>query len=126
HGGFYPDYQTRVVRRGHGRWQDREVHAHITVPGRVGTLRHALIHFDIPAVSKPLRNLDRYTRYEAQVLSRVGRTFRWHDLTLRPIGVLLYRYVWLQGFRDGWRGLIMAVYWATYVFFVRAKLWEVG
>ena len=124
HGGIYPDYQTRLIRRDKGRWQEREVHAHITVPGDVGTLRHDLLHYDIPSISKPLGNLDRYTRYEADELKKKGKTFRWHQLLVRPCGAFLYRYLWLQGFRDGWRGLIICAYWGMYVFLTRAKLWE--
>jgi glycosyltransferase involved in cell wall biosynthesis len=123
-GGMYPDYQTRVVRRDVARWQDREVHAHIQVPGRVVTLTADLVHADIVSLSKPLRTLDRYTRYEADELRNKGARFRWHHLLVRPAGVFLYRYVRRGGFRDGWRGLILAVYWAVYVFFARAKLWE--
>ena len=100
------------------------MHAHIVVPGDVGTLTHELIHFDVLSISKPLRNLDRYTRYEADELKKNGVRFRWHQMLLRPPAAFLYRYIWLQGFRDGWRGLILAVYWSVYVFFTRAKLWE--
>ena len=101
-----------------------EVHAHIEVPGQVATLKSDLLHYDIPAIAKPLGNLDRYTRYEADELKKHGRAFRWHHLLLRPLGAFLYRYLWLQGFRDGWRGLIICGYWGAYVFFTRAKLWE--
>jgi glycosyltransferase involved in cell wall biosynthesis len=124
HGGTYPDYQTRVIRRDLARWQDREVHAHIQVSGRVETLTADLIHTDVISLAKPLRTLDRYTRYEADELRKKGGRFRWHNLLVRPAGVFAYRYIRLGGFRDGWRGLILAVYWAVYVFFVRAKLWE--
>jgi glycosyltransferase involved in cell wall biosynthesis len=123
-GGTYPDYQVRLVRRDLARWREREVHAHITVAGDVGTLGSDLLHYDIPVIAKTLRNLDRYTRYEADELKKNGRSFRWHHLLLRPFGAFLYRYLWLQGFRDGWRGLIICGYWGAYVFFTRAKLWE--
>jgi glycosyltransferase involved in cell wall biosynthesis len=124
YGGVYPDPQIRLIRRDQGRWRDREVHAHIVVPGVVGDLRCDLIHHDIPTISKPLRNLDRYTRYEADELRKNGKAFRWHHLLVRPLGAFLHRYFWLQGFRDGWRGLIVCAYWGIYVFMTRAKLWE--
>jgi glycosyltransferase involved in cell wall biosynthesis len=124
HGGVYPDYQIRLLRRDQARWQDREVHAHVRVPGRVETLRRDLLHYDIPHLGKPLGNLDRYTRYEADELRKKGVQFRWHQLLVRPLGVFLHRYLWLQGFRDGWRGLVICAYWSMYVFLTRAKLWE--
>jgi glycosyltransferase involved in cell wall biosynthesis len=124
HGGVYPDYQIRLIRRDRGRWREREVHAHIIVPGKIGTLTHDLHHHDITNLSKTLRKLDRYTRYEADELRKNGKPFRWHDLLLRPCGAFLYRYLWLQGFRDGWRGLIWCAYLGIYSFLTRAKLWE--
>ena len=61
YGGVYPDYQTRLLRRYKARWQEREVHAHVQVPGRIETLPSDLMHYDIPYLAKPLGNLNRYT-----------------------------------------------------------------
>jgi glycosyltransferase involved in cell wall biosynthesis len=124
HGGIYPDYQTRLFRRDYGRWREREVHAHVIVPGEVATLRQDLLHYGMPFLSNQLRNLDRYTRYEADELKKTGRKFRWHGLLLRPWKVFLHRYLGLQGYRDGWRGLIVCAYLGMYEFLSQAKLWE--
>jgi glycosyltransferase involved in cell wall biosynthesis len=124
HGGIYPDYQVRLFRRDQGLWREREVHAHVQVPGAMSVLRHDLLHFGMSHVTRQLRNLDRYTRYEADELKKNGKTFRWHQLLIRPWGAFFYRYLWLQGFRDGWRGLIVCASIGIYVFFTRAKLWE--
>jgi len=124
YGGNFPDYQTRLFRRNQGRWNEREVHAHLVVTGKVQTLQHCILHNNMPHISKELRNLDRYTRYEADELRKQSRGFRWHHLVIRPWAVFLHRYFWLQGFRDGWRGFIYAVHMAMYVFTSRAKLWE--
>ncbi len=109
YGGIYPDYQIRLLRRDSARSRNREVHAHILVLGEVGSLRHDLLHYDVPVIAKPLRNLDRYTRYEADELRKNGKKFRWHHLLLRPCGAFLHRYVWLQGFRDGCAGSSFAL-----------------
>jgi len=124
YGGFYPDYQLRLFRRDSGRWQTREVHAHLQVTGNIGTLQSWLIHHDAPTISRRIANLDRYTRYETDEFYKTGRRFRWHDLILRPWAAFLYRYFYLQGFRDGWRGFVHCVYMGIYVFVSRAKLWE--
>jgi glycosyltransferase involved in cell wall biosynthesis len=124
YGGFYPDYQVRLFRRDFGRWQAREVHAHLEVPGSIGTLQNGLIHHDAPTISRRIANLDRYTRYETDEFLKNGRRFRWHDLILRPWAAFFYRYLYLQGFRDGWRGFVHCAYSGIYVFVSRAKLWE--
>ena len=122
--GIYPDYQTRLFRRDCGRWMDREVHAHVLVPGRVGTLRHHFLHYGMPNISKQLRNLDRYTRYEADEMRKQGMRFHWYRLMIHPWQVFFYRYLWLHGFRDGWRGFIVCSYLGIYDFLSQAKLWE--
>lgn len=124
HAGLYPDYQTRLLRRDAGRWADREVHAHVQVPGRVATLRGHILHHGMPTLSRQVRNLDRYTRYEADELRKQGRRFHWSQLLLRPWLIFAHRYVWQQGFREGWRGLIVCAYLACYDFLAYAKLWE--
>lgn len=122
--GVYPDYQIRLFRRDLAHFGDREVHEYIRVAGSIGTLRCHLLHEGMPAISKQLANLDRYTRYEANELRKRGARFHWHALLLRPWLVFLHRYLWLQGFREGWRGLIVCAYFAMYECMSRAKLWE--
>ena len=124
YGGNFPDYQTRLFRRGKARWNEREVHAHMEVNGNSPTLRHCFLHNNMPHLSKELRNLDRYTRYEADEMRKQSRNFRWHYVVVRPWLVFFHRYVWLQGFRDGWRGFFYSVYTAIYVFLYMAKVWE--
>lgn len=123
--GLYPDYQIRLFRRDMGRWAEREVHAHIKVPGRIGTLNHHILHQGMPKITNQLRNFDRYTRYEADELKKQGKHFHWSRLLLYPWWVFFYRFFFLQGWRNGWRGLIFCVYSGMYIFFMYAKLWEV-
>jgi hypothetical protein len=124
HVGMYPDYQTRLFRRDFGRWAEREVHAHVQVSQKVGVLKHHILHYGAPFLTKQSHNLDRYTRYEADELKKQGKQFRWQKLLIHPCLVFLYRYGWLQGWRNGWRGLLICAYLGVYSFFTYAKLWE--
>ena len=124
HAGIYPDYQTRLFRRDHGSWIEREVHAHVVVSGEVRTLNYHIMHYGMPNISKQIRNLDRYTRYEADELHKQGVRFGWSRLLVRPWLIFLHRYVWLRGFLEGWRGLIVCAYLGIYDFLSQAKLWE--
>lgn len=122
--GIYPDYQTRLFRRDAGRWSDREVHAHVQVPQNVEILHHHILHYGAPFLTRQLRNLDRYTRYEADELKKQGKHFQWQKLLVHPWLVFFYRYAWLQGWRDGWRGLLICSYLGIYSFYSYSKLWE--
>jgi glycosyltransferase involved in cell wall biosynthesis len=122
--GIYPDYQTRLFRRDQGRWIEREVHAHVAVSGEVQTLKNHIMHNGMPNISKQIRNLDRYTRYEADEMRKQGIRFAWSRMTLGPWLIFLHRYVWLKGFLEGWRGLVVCSYFGIYDFLSQAKLWE--
>ncbi|MCL4486530.1 MAG: glycosyltransferase family 2 protein [Chloroflexi bacterium] len=121
---LYPDYQTRLFRRDVGRFEDREVHAHVRVPGRVETLQHHILHYGMTSISKQLINIDRYSRYQADELKKRGKHFHWYDLALRPFAVFAYYYLWKRGFTAGYRGLLISAIDATFDFWSHAKLWE--
>ncbi len=121
----YPDYVTRLFRREEGRFEDKEVHAHLRVSGRVGTLRRHILHEGMPYLSKQLTNLDRYTRYQADELRKRGKHFHWYHLVLRPWVVFAYYFFWKCGFRMGYRGLLIAMIQTSFDFWSHAKLWEI-
>jgi glycosyltransferase involved in cell wall biosynthesis len=121
---IYPDYQTRLFHRDVARFQDKEVHAHVTVPGRVNTLTHHILHFGMTSISKQLGNLNRYSRYQADELHKRGKKFHWSQLLIRPAAIFGYYYFWKRGFTAGYRGLLLASLNMTFDFWTHAKLWE--
>ncbi len=122
---LYPDYQTRLFRRDLARFEDKEVHAHIRVPGQVGTLQHHLLHYGMTSLSKQLMNLDRYSRYQADELKKRGKHFHWYQLVFRPVAIFAYYYFWKRGFTAGYRGLLISAISTTFDFWAHAKLWEI-
>jgi len=125
YGGLYPDWEYRLFRKKYGKWWDREVHSRIVVPGEIGILDTHLIHHGMPNISKQLSNLDRYTRYEADELTKENIKFSFVKWILGPVYIFMRRYFLLQGFRDGWRGLFLAVYASFYIFLSHTKLLEI-
>jgi glycosyltransferase involved in cell wall biosynthesis len=125
YGGLYPDWEYRLFRKKYGKWWDREVHSRIVVSGKIGILDTHLIHHGMPNISKQLSNLDRYTRYEADELKKEDIKFSFVKWILGPVYIFFRRYFLLQGFRDGWRGLFLAVYASFYIFLSHTKLLEI-
>ncbi len=121
---LYPDLQMRLFRRDRGRFEDKEVHAHVFVPGKTEILDHHILHYGMTLISKQLRNIDRYSRYQADELKKRGKRFRWAQLVVRPAAVFGYYYFWKLGFTAGYRGLLVASLTATHDFWAHAKLWE--
>ena len=124
-GGLYPDWEFRLFQKKYGKWCDREVHSRIVVPGEIGILDTSLIHNGMPNISKQLRNLDRYTRYEADELKKRDIKFSYFKWLIGPPYIFFKRYIILQGFRDGVRGFLLAVYASIYLFLSHAKLLEI-
>ena len=124
YGGLYPDWEYRLFRKGKGMWLEKEVHSRIVVPGKTKELSIQIIHNGMPNISKQLGNLNRYTRYEADELKKKNIKFSFMRWILSPPIIFIKKYIIQQGFRDGWRGLFLAVYSAMYVFLSHAKLKE--
>lgn len=122
--GLYPEYHLRLFRRDAGRFEDKEVHAHVQVPGEVRTLQNHILHFGMASLSKQLSNVDRYSGYQAEELRKRGKRFHWTQLAFRPGAIFAYYYFRKRGFVAGYRGLWLAAINATFDFWSHAKLWE--
>jgi glycosyltransferase involved in cell wall biosynthesis len=124
HGGLFPDYQIRLLRRGAGRYNDAALHENLLVEGPIGTLRHPLDHLTEPAVADHFRRLDRYTTLAALETGRRRARVGWADFTFRPLATLFKMYVLKHGFRDGVPGFLICAFAAMHTFLKYAKLWE--
>lgn len=124
HGGLYPDYQVRLLRRGAGRYNDAALHESLLVDGPIGTMRHPLDHETEPTIADHFRRLDRYTTLAARETGRRRHRVGWTDLTVRPAAALLKKYILKQGFRDGVHGFLLSAFAAMHIFLKYAKLWE--
>lgn len=71
----YPDRQSRFFRRDRGRYDGREVHSHVVVPGKASEFRNAILHDDFTDISSWWLKTNRYLRYELQEAQKQGR--RW-------------------------------------------------
>ena len=125
YGGLYPDWEYRLFRKDKGMWLEKEVHSRIVVPGKIKELKTQIIHNGMPNISKQLGNLNRYTRYEADELKKKNIEFSLFRWIFSPPIIFIKKYIFQQGFRDGWRGFFLAVYSAMYVFLSHAKLKEI-
>ena len=124
HGGLYPDYQLRLFRRAAGRFVDSAVHESVVVEGQVERLAEPFLHHSYRGLDDFVARSNRYSALAARdVVARGGRAGVL-DLALRPLGRFLSMYVARGGFLDGWRGFVLAVLYANYVFLRVAKTWE--
>ena len=123
--GWQHDTCLRLFRRDAGRYQDRQVHADVIIAsGRVGKLRHKMLHYTFASFAQYLRKYDQYTTWAAADRARHTSRVRWHHLALRPPARFLKQYVLQGGFLDGLTGLVVCSLAAFSVFLKYAKLLE--
>lgn len=108
--GWYPDYQTRLFRRGRARYEpNQEVHEVLQVDGPVGTLEAPLIHLNYERWSEFMAKQARYAELHARSLRRQGvRAKPWSPLR-QALGEFRRRYVTLDGWREGRHGLALCL-----------------
>ncbi len=119
HGGFYPDYQLRLLKRGYARYDPaRPVHEVVLLAGPAGHLQYEMIHYNYDSWAQFHEKQRRYAQLEGEGLR--GRGVRpWpHKFVRQPLREFWRRYVSLQGYRDGWLGLKLAVLLGFYYGFV--------
>jgi glycosyltransferase involved in cell wall biosynthesis len=110
HGGWSPDYQMRLLRVDWARYDEkRDVHELVDLSGRSGRLRETLIHYNYDTPGQFLRKQRHYARLDAQRLARQGVVPHVWTFVLQPMREFRRRFVVLRGYRDGWRGLALAV-----------------
>jgi len=124
HGGLYPDWQLRLFRRGRGRFVAHRVHESVRVEGRVARLHAPLVHRSYRDVADFLERANRYSSLAAEQWLAEGRPVRARHAVLGPLGRFTSMYILHAGFLDGWRGFLLAVLYAYYVFIRWAKIWE--
>ncbi|HSA78810.1 MAG TPA: glycosyltransferase family 2 protein [Nitrospirota bacterium] len=127
HGGWYPDYNLRLFKRGKGRFEDRTVHEAIRVQGSVGKTLHAIEHYAYQDLASYLTSINKYSSLAVDVMEEKGiSTFKtsWMNIMFRPVLTFVLKYFFRLGFLDGKHGLVLNLFHSYYVFAKYAKAWE--
>lgn len=133
-GGQYPDYTVRLYRKGKGGLPQKDVHEQAVIEGKVGYLKHALLHY-------PYKNFSVYSkkwmRYNSLLAVQIDDEMRNKNILLRFFYGFLYLFVkpahWMltaylrhKGFYDSWQGFVFAIMSAlrfpvSYIIYLRKK-----
>jgi glycosyltransferase involved in cell wall biosynthesis len=119
HGGYYPDHQLRLLRRGRARYDPaRPVHEVVILDGEAGFLRQPLIHYNYDDWAQVRAKQRRYALLEAQRLQAAGIQPRLHKFITQPAREFYRRMISLRGYRDGpagWRLYALLAYYYGFV-----------
>jgi len=114
-GGQYPDYVTRLFKKGKAYLPCKSVHEKIVVPsGRVGELKNALLHYPYPDFAEYLVKFNRYTSLTAEEHLRDSKMkpnfWGYIKSEIKGTNAFLSRYIRHKGFVDGFPGLVFALF----------------
>jgi glycosyltransferase involved in cell wall biosynthesis len=122
HSGWWPDYVTRLFRRGAARFSDDVVHEHVIPGGKTGTLRAPIMHETFADLDELLQKMNNYSSLAAQEMRHGGRKAGLAGAVLRGLWAFIRTYLLRGGFLDGREGFMLAVATAEGTYYRYAKL----
>ncbi len=112
----------RLAKKGSGDWIGM-VHERWMVNGKVGMLKHPLMHFPHQTIREFVTEINYYTDLRAGELNDRKVKVRRRDIFLFPLGKFIQNYFFRLGILDGLIGLLQAILMSFHSFLVRGKLW---
>lgn len=109
HGGWWPDYVTRLFKRGAARFSDDIVHERVIAEGAVGRLRQPLIHYTYLNAEEVIDKINAYSSGRAHILAQRGRRAGIWTAIGHGLWTFIRTYFLRLGFLDGRAGFMLAV-----------------
>lgn len=121
HGGWWPDYQIRLIRVSHFLSWPKTIHSTPLIKGNMGILHHPLIHLFHGDFGEMVEKTIVFEDIEAGLLHQAGRQASTPIFFRKFAGELYRRLIRDRGFLDGTIGIIESIYQAfsktiTYLF----------
>ncbi len=147
-GGWYPDWQLRLIKIGSARYENRIVHEHMLLDGSAGFLKNHLIHYDYKGIERYFDRHNTYSSMEAveiyRTLIAVGdketiqptlfsrgpakrrylKNIAYRYIPARPFFKFIWMYFFKFGFLDGRIGFRFSMLHAFYDYQISLKLNE--
>ncbi|MBC7691863.1 MAG: glycosyltransferase family 2 protein [Methylotenera sp.] len=124
HGGWYPNFLTRMANRKFARWSEPAVHEALLVDGPVKKLSLPLLHYTFSNIQDQILTNLKYSQEGYQELLKKGQRPSLIRLLLKPAGKFIETYFIKKGFMDGLAGFIISINAAHSMFLKYAYLIE--
>lgn len=126
HGGWWPDYVSRLFKRGTARFGGGLVHDHLVVDGPLGKLNEHLMHEAFIDLEEVLQKVNSYSTWGARTLADGGHRSRLTTAVAHALWTFLKTYLFRAGFLDGREGFLLAVSNAEGTYYKYVKLMLLG
>jgi glycosyltransferase involved in cell wall biosynthesis len=110
HGGWWPDYQTRLILlKDLQEWSTR-IHSTPQIKGEVGLLKEALIHYSHGNISNMVKKTIIFEGMESDLLHKARKKANTFIFFRKFCGELFRRLIKYKGFLDGKEGITESIY----------------
>jgi glycosyltransferase involved in cell wall biosynthesis len=123
HSGWWPDYITRLFRRGAARFSDDLVHERLVVTGAVKRLNEPLQHESFTSLEEVVDKMNRYSSASARMRVERGKGGSVGSAVAHGLWAFIRTYVLRAGFLDGREGFVLAVANAEGTYYRYLKAW---
>lgn len=125
HGGWYPDYVTRLAKKDKIKGWKGDLHEALEVDGQIQTLTEPLFHLSHRGIDWMLKKSIKYTQIEAELRFKSHHPkVTWWRFPRVMLTEFFDRLILKQGFRDGMEGWIEAISQSYNMFLIYVNLWE--
>ncbi len=122
HSGWYPDYVTRLFQRGEAEFSNDLVHEQIIAKGKVGKLKHDLLHNTFENLEQLMVKINQYSTAGAQMMHEKNKTATLKKAVGRAVWAFIRTYFLRAGFLDGREGFMVSVSTAEVTYYRYTKL----
>lgn len=124
HGGWYPNYTTRLGHRSFSSWTEPSVHETLQIQGKLKRLEAPIHHYAFSSIQEQVLTNLRFSHLGSQELKKAGKQAHIGRLIFKPIGKFIETFLLKRGFLDGLPGFIISVNAAHSMFLKYAYLSE--
>lgn len=115
-------FKIRLFKKGKGSVTDVPVHEDVILEGRVGYLENRILHYSYRSLSQTLTKFQRYARIVAKEKFNAKEDVNAKKLFLYPLHMFYARFIKDRGYKDNWRGLLLALLFSYMEFLIYFNL----
>jgi glycosyltransferase involved in cell wall biosynthesis len=110
HGGWWPDYQIRLIKRSAFVNWPKNIHSTVQVSGKQGKLNNPFLHYFHGDLSLMVEKTEKFEDIEADLLLKANRNVKINTFFRKYFGELYRRLLKHRGWADGSYGTIESLY----------------
>jgi len=110
HGGWWPDWVTRLYRKQDVRFNNRVIHESLIVDGPIGKLKEPLMHYSFNSAKEFLERANKYAIHQAEDMFKDGKRASTLTAISHALFTFIQTFLLRGGLLDGSAGILISTY----------------